>query len=89
MNLNVLIGTKITGPNAILTFTNGIIFVKAEFRDATTNEVVIELPVQNWDKASAALCTFLEVNGEPRESIMNKVNKIIDGITKKDLAVSE
>jgi hypothetical protein len=89
MNLNVLIGTKITGPNAILTFTNGIIFVKAEFRDAATNEVVIELPVQNWDKATAALCTFLEVNGEPRKSIMNKVNKIIDGITKKDFAVSE
>jgi hypothetical protein len=89
MNLNVLIGLKIQGPNAILTFTNGIIFLKAEFRDPATNKVVIELPVQNWDKATAALCTFLEVNGEPRKNIINKVNKIIDGITKKDLAVSE
>jgi hypothetical protein len=89
MNLNVLIGLKIQGPQANLTFINGIIFVKAEFSDPVTNKVVIELPVQNWDRATAALCTFLEVNGEPRENIVNKVEKIIDGITKKDLAVSE
>ena len=91
MKLELLEGLEIKGPKINLLFyspDNGS--MQAQFWIPNAGEEVItELPIKTWNNAVSALCTFLEVYGEPRKSIMNKVNKIIDGITKKDLVVSE
>ena len=52
-------------------------------------EVVHEQPIKKWKQAIAALCVFMELNGEPRENIEKKVNNLISVISQNNLVESK
>jgi hypothetical protein len=89
MNLNVLINFRIKGSDVNLTFTKGISCINAVFTHPITHKIYTQKEILDWNQAVVALCTFLELNGESRESIMNKVGGIIQNILNQNLAVSE
>ena len=80
MNIERLEGLEIKGPQINLLFyspDNGDMQTQFWIPNAG-EEVLCELPIKTWNNAVAALCTYLELNGESRKSI----NKKIDGFIK-------
>ena len=81
LNINIVTGLQMTGPNLTLTYCKNFkskLF--AQFSYPNTNIVIREIEMKNWTNITSALCTFLHLNGEPKEQVRSKVQKIIDGI---------
>ena len=81
LNINIVTGLQMTGPNLTLTYCkNSKSKLFAQFSYPNTNIVIEEIEMKNWTNISSALCTFLYLNGESKEQVRSKVQKIIDGI---------
>jgi hypothetical protein len=81
-NLYILDGMEIKGSELNLLFYNpDNTGLKAQYWLPNKGEdVITEIPIKSWKNAISALCTFLHLNGEPKEQIRSKVQKIINGI---------
>jgi hypothetical protein len=90
MNIQLLDGFQIKGQKINLLFycpDNGQ--MRAQFWiPSACEEVVHEQPIKKWKQAVAALCVFMELNGEPREHIEKKVNNLISLICQNNLVTS-
>jgi hypothetical protein len=81
LNINIVTGLQMEGPNVSLTFCiDSNSNLCARFWQPFTEKVYTEIPVKHWTGATAAICTFLHLNGESKEQVKSKVQKIIHGI---------
>jgi hypothetical protein len=81
LNINIVTGLKMTGPDLVLTYCkNSQSKLCAQFSSPQTGNVIREIEMKNWTNITSALCTFLHLNGEPKEGLRKKVEKIIAGI---------
>lgn len=80
-NINIITGLQMEGPNVSLTFClDSNSNLCARFWQPFTEVVHTEIPIKYWTQANSAICTFLYLNGESKQQIRQKINKIIAGI---------
>jgi hypothetical protein len=79
-NINIINGLQISNDEITLTFCdNSKGQLSAKFTTPFSTDVVYRR-VKNWNQATASICVFLELSGEPREEVVKKVEKIIHGL---------
>jgi hypothetical protein len=79
-NINIVTGLKIVSSDLVLTYCkNSQSKLCAQF-SYPNGDVIREIPMKDWGNITSALCTFLHLNGEPKEGLRKRVQKIIDGI---------
>jgi hypothetical protein len=90
MNIELLDGFEIKGQKINLLFycpDNGT--MRAQFWiPSACEEVIHEQKIKKWKQAIAALCVFMELNGEPREDIKTKVDNLISLIIQNNSVTS-
>jgi hypothetical protein len=80
-NINIVTGFTIITPDLVLTYCkNSQSKLCAQFSSPHTLKVIREIPMKDWGNIISALCTLLHLNGEPKEEIRKKAEKIIAGI---------
>jgi len=86
-NLYILDGIQIKGSELNLLFYNpDNTGLKAQYWLPNKGEdVITEIPIKSWKNAISALCTFLHMNGESKESINKKIKKFISSIEKNNV----
>jgi hypothetical protein len=80
-SINIVTGLTMSGPDLNLTYCkNSQSKLCAQFSSPETGNVIREIPMKDWGNITSALCVFLHLNGEPKEDLRKKVEKIILGI---------